>query len=250
MKIIVQNLAIEYQDEGAGPVILFLHGWQDTLHTFDALVPFLSARYRIIRVDLPGFGKSEKPKEAWGSSNYARFANEFMQKLNLDVDMVVGHSFGGRIIISGLAANELRAQKAVLIGTAGIGKRRPVRNATFRVLAKIGGFFVRIPPFVFLAYALRKRLYDFLGSDYPNAGELKDTYLRIIAEDLRASAKKIRTPTLLIWGADDKATPLSDGKELSRLIPDSVLHVINDSGHFAHQEKTQEVAILIKKFLQ
>ena len=62
MKIIVKNLAIEYRDEGTGPVALFLHGWKDNLHTFDPLMPFLSDKLRIIRLDLPGFGESEISK--------------------------------------------------------------------------------------------------------------------------------------------------------------------------------------------
>ena len=55
MKIIVQNLAINYKDEGDGSVALFLHGWQDNLHTFDSLIPFLFLKKRIIRFDLLGF---------------------------------------------------------------------------------------------------------------------------------------------------------------------------------------------------
>lgn len=250
MKVIVQNLAIEYQDEGAGPVVLFLHGWMDTLHTFDALVPFLSSQHRVIRVDLPGFGKSETPKEPWGYNEYVRFVKNFVQKLDLDIDTFVGHSFGGGIVIKGVATNELQSHKVVLIGAAGLRKNRPSRKAILKSFAKIGGFFMNIPPLVFWRNALRKKLYGFLGSDYPGRGPLRDTYLRIIAEDLRASAAKISTPTLLVWGAMDNATPLSDGEELSGLIQDSVFAVVEDAGHFVHQEKTKETATHIIKFLR
>lgn len=249
MKIIVQNLAIEYQDDGAGKVVLFLHGWQDDLHTFDPLVSLLSSRHRMIRLDLPGFGQSETPKEAWSLDNYVQFVNDFIKKLDVDVYAYVGHSFGGRITIKGQATKNFEAEKIVLIDSGGIAKNRTFRNLTLKLLAKIGGFITYIPPLIFWRQKLRKKMYRFVGSDYLNTGALKGTFLKIISEDLRASAKKITTPTLLIWGESDTETPLSDGKEFAKLISNSKLRAINGAGHFVHREKPQEVVELIEEFL-
>lgn len=249
MKIIVQNLAVEYQDEGVGPVILFLHGWQDSLHTFDSLAPLLSSARRIIRFDLPGFGGSETPKEIWNLDNYIRLVNEFIQKLNIQVDVLVGHSFGGRIAIKGSAENKLLANRIILIGSAGIARKRVFRNSVLKILAKVGGLMTYIPPLVFWREKLRKKMYDLIGGDYLNAGALRETFLKIISEDISLSAKKITVPALLIWGVNDTETPLADGERLSQLIPDSRLEKINQAGHFVHKEKPQEVANLIKKFL-
>lgn len=249
MKIIVQNLAIEYLDEGVGQVLLFLHGWQDNFHTFDSLASFLSPTWRIIRLDLPGFGKSEVPQEAWDLDNYIQFVKDFIEKLDIQVYVLIGHSFGGRITIKGEATKNLQAQKIILIGSAGIAKNRTFRNLTLKLLAKIGGLITYIPPLIFWREGLRKRMYSFIGSDYLNTGKLKETFLNIISEDLSASAKKITTPTLLIWGESDTETPLSDGKQLAGLIADSKLEVIRGAGHFVHKEKSQEVAKLVQEFL-
>src|SRR3972149_2244169 len=250
MKIIVQNLAVEYQDEGvssprqslrrsAGKVILLLHGWQDNLHTFDALTKFLSKTNRVIRLDLPGFGQSETPKETWGLDNYVEFVKNFIQKLNLQVDAFVGHSFGGRIAIKGAAENNLKPAKIILINSAGIAKSKTLRNYILKIFAKIGSFITYIPPFVFWREKLRQKIYKFIGSDYLDAHEMQKTFLKIISEDLSENAKKINTPTLLIWGENDTETPLSDGKLLSRLISHSKLEIINEAGHFVHQEKPE-----------
>ena len=249
MKIIVQNLATEYLDEGTGKVVLFLHGWQDNLHTFDSLASHLSPTRRVIRLDLPGFGKSEVPKESWNLDNYVQFVKEFIEKLDIKVYALVGHSFGGRIAIKGEATKNLQAQKIILIGSAGIAKSRTFRNSTLKLLAKIGGLITYIPPLIFWRGGLRKRMYSFIGSDYLNTGKLKETFLKIISEDLSASARKITTPTLLIWGESDTETPLSDGKQLAGLIADSKLKVISEAGHFVHKEKLQEVAKLVQEFL-
>ncbi len=249
MKIIVQNLATEYQDDGVGKVILFLHGWRDNLHTFDALASFLSPTSRVIRLDLPGFGKSEMPKETWDLNDYVQFVKNFIQKLNIQVDTLVGHSFGGRIAIKGEATKNLRPHKIILIGSAGIAKSCTFRNSILKVFVKVGGLITYIPPLVFWREELRKKIYGFIGSDYLNAGALKETFLKIISEDLSASAKKITTPTLLIWGESDTETPVSLGKQLSQLIHNSELKVINGAGHFVYREKSQEVAKLIQEFL-
>lgn len=249
MKVIVQNLAIEYEDEGQGPVMLFLHGWQDNLHTFDSLAPFFTSAQRVIRLDLPGFGKSQSLKGAWDLDNYVQFVSDFIQKLNIRVDALLGHSFGGRIAIKGAAARKFLPNKIILIGSAGLAKRRTLRNLVSLVLTKIGGLITYLPPLIFWRKQLRKRLYDFLGSDYLEAGPLKETFLKIISEDLSQGAKNLNIPTLLIWGENDAETPLKDGQKLSELIYGSELKVIAGAGHFVHREKPDQVVKFIKEFL-
>ncbi len=249
MKVIVQNLATEYLDEGSGSIILLLHGWQDNLHTFDALSPKLSKEFRVVRLDMPGFGKTELPKDAWNLSDYIQFVHDFIVKLNLNIAVLLGHSFGGRVIIKGLATNKLQADKLVLIGSAGIAKTKTLRTTFTRILTKIGSIVMYIPPLLFWRKQLRKKLYYAIGSDYLNAGPLQKTFLKIINEDLSSFAATIKQPTLLIWGANDEATPLTDGQKLHTLISQSQLQIFPDAGHFVHQEKTSEVVKTIKAFL-
>ncbi len=122
MKVIVQNLAVEYLDEGEGRTILFLHGWLDSLQSFDYLSTSLSLKNRVVRLDLPGFGKSELPKEAWNVLDYVNFVNEFIKKLDISVDVLIGHSLGGRIVIKSEAKKIIDCKKVILIASAGIGK--------------------------------------------------------------------------------------------------------------------------------
>ena len=249
MKIIVQNLATEYQDDGAGNVILFLHGWQDNLHTFDALASLLSSAHHIIRLDLPGFGQTETPKEIWDLDDYVEFVNHFIQKLHIEVDAIVGHSFGGRIAIKGQATKKLRPRKIILICSAGVAEKRTFRNAALKILVKAAGVITYIPPFIFWREVLRKKMYESIGSDYLNAGTLKETFLKIISEDLSSSAEKIIIPTLLIWGSNDTQTPLSEGKKLSYIIRGSELKILEKAGHFVHKEQPHVIAKLIQEFL-
>jgi pimeloyl-ACP methyl ester carboxylesterase len=253
MKIIVQNLAVEYKDEGvdlARPkTILLLHGWQDNLHTFDTLASLLSKTYRVISLDFPGFGQSEMPKETWDLDNYVEFVRNFIQKLNLQVDMLVGHSFGGRIAIKGVAGKNLQPNKIILINSAGVSNRLTLRNSVLKVFAKIGNIVIYISPLFFWKDKLREKIYKFIGSDYQKSGMLQKTFMKIIAEDLSSAAQTITMPALLIWGENDTETPLSDGQRLAKLIPDSRLEIIKKAGHFVHQEKPEDVAKLIRIFM-
>lgn len=249
MKVLVSGIATEYQDQGTGPIVLFLPGWQDTLHSFDAIAKDLIPNYRIIRLDLPGFGATETPAEPWDLDCYITFVAEFIKKLTIVPTAIVGHSFGGRITIKGLATQTLAAEKIILIAAAGITHRRTWRNTILQALAKTGRLLTTIPPLSFWRQTLRKKLYRAIGSDYFAAGRLKETFLKVIAEDLSQVAPKIAVPTLLIWGADDTATPLTDGQKLHQLISGSKLEVITNTGHFVHQQEPERVAILMKNFL-
>ena len=121
MKVIVKGQLVNYKDEGAGKVLLLLHGWGQTLQTFDDVAEHFSNNYRVIRVDFPGFGGSPKPSDDWHIDDYAKFVEDFLQKVDVDtVYAVLAHSFGGRITIKAAAKKYFDVEKLVLMGYAGV----------------------------------------------------------------------------------------------------------------------------------
>ncbi len=265
MKMIVRGLAVEYVDEGQattaagappdlsrgerfrGPTTVMLHGWGDNLHTFDALVRQMPG-YRIVRLDLPGFGQSERPREAWGVEEYALFVANFLKKLSIDSYVLVGHSFGGRIAIRGVGTKMLSPSKVVLIASAGVKKTRTLKNYVLRVVAKAVKALTLVWPLSRYRQQIRKRLYGAIGSDYFAAGSMRDIYLKVVAEDLLPFARQIAVPTLLIWGKNDRSTPLEDGQRIHAAIAGSTLRVFEGT-HFVHQERAVEIAEAIKEFV-
>ncbi|HTR19192.1 MAG TPA: alpha/beta hydrolase [Candidatus Paceibacterota bacterium] len=249
MKVIVDNLAVEYMDEGQGPVVLMLHGWMNSLHSFDSISKLLSTKYRVVRLDLPGFGASETPKSSWHVADYVTFVTHFLAKTAVEPHVLLGHSLGGRIILKGLAEHTLSAQKAVLIASAGAAERNTLRNWSFKMIAKAGRAATAVPPFTLLRAKLRNKLYSAAGSDYAQAGSMAPTFLNIIAENLAPLAPQVNVPTLLVWGSADTTTPLSEGKRLQALLPDAKLEVIQGAGHFVQEEKAADVARMIEEFI-
>ncbi len=250
MKVIVNNLAVNYTDRGKGKPFLLLHGWGDNLHTFDLLVKELGSEYRFIALDLPGFGESEIPKETWEIADYIDFTAAFCNKIEVTPEVIVGHSFGGRVAIKGIANGGLKADRLVLIGSAGIAKSKSIKNIFVTFGAKIFKYVTFIPPLYFYRDQLRRKMYQMIGSDYLEAGAMKDIFLATIHEDLQQYAAKIKVPTLIIWGENDSATPLADGMKLNSLIKDSKLEIISGATHFVHQEQPKRVVEIIKDFLK
>lgn len=248
MKTIIDNIAVEYEDEGEGPVLLLLHGWMNTLRSFDALVEKLRGKYRLVRIDLPGFGNTEPPPSPWCVEDYAKFVQHFLEKKELKPAAIAGHSFGGRVAIKGLGRSILKAEKLILIASAGNARRNTPKMAAYKAAAKVGkAIGVFLPAST--REELRERLYTQAGSDYARAGALSATFVTTVAEDLTADAAKISAPALLLWGSVDTSTPLEDGRRLAKVIKNSELRVYEGAGHQLHRERPREVAEAIRHFV-
>lgn len=248
---IVDGVDTRFRDTGgAGPVVLLLHGWGDTLATFDALIPELGDR-RFIRLDLPGFGASEIPSSPWDVARYAAFVRHFLDKLGIaEPDILVGHSFGGRIVIKGAASGLFKPKKIVLIASAGAAARSRARRSAFAALAKVGKFLTAVPPLSLFRERLREKLYRLAGSaDYLRVGPLKETFLNVVGENLLANAEKITVPTLLVWGEHDTETPLAEARILEKAIMNARLAIIPGESHFVHLEMPEETAREIRAFI-
>lgn len=249
MQVLVDELVVNYEITGDGPTLLLVHGWADSLNTFVGLQKSLSTNYRVLSLDLPGFGKTSKPPEPWGLNNYADFLASFVKKLDLNIYAFIGHSNGGAILIYGLANNVISASKLVLLSSAGIRNKQSTKKKALKVVAKSGKVLTAVLPSS-MKSSIRDNFYSQIGSDYLVAPDMQDTFRLVIGKDILDDAKKLKLPTLLIYGRDDKATPIEDGKLLQGEISGSRLEILDNIGHFVHQEQSELVDSLIKDFLQ
>lgn len=251
MHITVHGLQASYNETGDGRVIVLLHGWGTNKDNLHVLADYLQIRYRVISLDLPGFGESERPNNDWFVADYAQFVQDFLESLGIkDVYAFVGHSFGGRIIIKGITSGVFSAQKLVFIGSAGVGHSKTVRSMAFATAAKVGKTVMKLPGLRGRYAAARQKLHATAGStDYTNAGDMQQIFLNTIHEDLRRDIQNITLPTLLMWGSEDTEAPLADARFFHANIPGSTLKIIQGAGHFVHIEKPKKVATFIQVFL-
>jgi pimeloyl-ACP methyl ester carboxylesterase len=253
MNLVVNGLLLNYSESGqpGAPVVLMLHGWGADSRSLDALAAALSPHYRVVQLDLPGFGGSEVPPADWHVTDFAQTVHDFAAKAKLPkLHAIIGHSFGGRVAITAIGGHLLRPSRLVLIGAPAIARTGSARNQFYKAAAKTGKVVTALPGLSRLRSGLRRRLYQSAGStDYLDAGPLREIFLNTISDDLRQTAAKIKTPALLIWGDNDTDAPLADARALAVAIRGSRLEIIPGAGHYVFLDAPGPVAQYIKDFL-
>lgn len=251
MIIKIDNIDINYIVEGTGAPIILLHGWGGCIDSWYPITEHLKKDFRVYVLDLPGFGKSDRPKEAIGIKDYALLISLFINKLKINNPVVVGHSFGGSVAAVLSAFYPQQVLRLVLTEASGI-RIKSIKLAFIQLLAEGGKNLFNLPLLKHFHSVGRNILYNTLlkESDYYSAGDLKEILKKIISEDIRDLIKKINIPTLLIWGKNDKATPLWQGELLHSLIPNSKLVVIPNCGHFAYLENPESFLEEVEKFIK
>lgn len=223
--------------------ILVLHGWT---YSTDLWKPFIKSLkdngFDATLLKIPGL--TEKLEEVWNIDNYVKWLN---QKIDNDKVILIGHSNGGRLALAYALKYPQKVKHLILINSAGIYHNDlsiRLKRSVFKIVAKIGRKITQ-------SETLRKALYKLSReSDYENASPLiKKTMINLITYDMRDSLAKIKVPTLIIWGKNDKATPLSDAKLMHQLIPNSKMHIIETARHSPQFTHTNEVVKTIIKEL-
>ncbi len=252
MKININGLDVNYICEGEGENILLMHGWGCSIETVLSIFNHLKNRFKVYAIDLPGFGESDEPKEIWGAYDYANAVKTFIDKIGINKVHLIGHSHGGRISI--ILANKYPelVDKVILVDAAGVKPKRHIKYYakvyTFKTLKKL----YNIINFWTDKEERMKKFYKKFGStDYRNAnGIMRKILVKLVNEDLRPLLKGIKSSTLLIWGRNDKATPVYMGKIMENEIPDSGLVVLENAGHFSYLDQFHRFKMIIDNFLE
>ncbi len=214
--------------------IVVLHGWGLSGSTFLPLVGELRRHgYPVWAPDLPGFGNSKIPDKPLQLSDYVSFLDEYFKTEHIVHPIIIAQSFGGRVALKYQAAHPANIRALVLTGTPGytpIAKKKIFIAVT---IAKIGKIFFFIPFMHLFRDKVRSWYYYVVGArDYYRAeGVMRETFKRIVQEELITSMKKVRVPTLLVWGANDIIVPLLVAQKMKQTIIGAGLIILPNSGH-------------------
>ena len=254
IKINILGLNINCIEQGEGENVLILPGWGTEYNVYKNLIDNISLYAKVYYFDMPGYGKSEEPKEPWGIDDFIKLVKEFIKIKKIKELTLIGHSNGGRIIIKMLSEQNLEftVKRAVLIGSAGIVHKKTIKQKVKLGIVKIGKkllgtkFALKIAPNVLENFKKR------LGSvDYRNATPvMRNTLVKLVNEDLRSNLKEINVPTLLLWGENDTETPLEDAKIMEKEIPDAGLVTFKQCSHYVFLERPIQINNIIKKFMK
>ena len=223
--------------QGEGKDLVFLHGYLSSKESFYPQINYFSRHFRVTAPDLPGFGGSELIPAAWSVGEYADWLEGFLKERGIVFPCVIAHSFGGRVAIKCLARGLI--DRAVLTGCAGIVRRRTLsyhlKVKSYRLVRKFAPRFAEA---------------KFGSAEYRSLSPLmRESYKKIVNEDLREEAKRIARPVLYLNGERDRETPLSYVKILHECTAGSQLAVLKGCGHFAHLEEPLLFDLAAEEFL-
>lgn len=243
MYVEISKCNIYYDIVGEGPELLLLHGWNNDNRIYNGLKMLLSRNFKTISIDLPGFGRSQKPANNWGLLDYAAIVCSFINRLDLYSPYVIGHSFGGRILLEVLSEKKVKIGKAIVISSpfnTNILLESPIAFKLISMIAKIlHKYKIKLPSWL-------------VGYNYYDNTQMQAILNNIMCDYKKISTDKykmISTPILLIWGANDTITSLKHAKSIKKTISQAELCVVNHAGHFPYLSDPFKVGLLIESFL-
>lgn len=233
MTVNIDGIDVNYFDlgESSEETVVMLHGWGANCELFrNAAVP-VSSKYRVLAFDMPGFGETPEPPAVWTVDDYTAFAVKFISHFKLKKVILLGHSFGGRVIIKMANLNNLPFEitNIIFVDAAGIRPEKSAEQKMKENVSKIGKKLLSVSP------KLLHKAQSMAGSaDYRAATPLmRQILVEVVNEDLKPLLPNIKQPALLIWGTLDTATPISDAHIFEELIPNAGLAEIQGAGHYS-----------------
>lgn len=262
----VYGMPVHYRDQGSGPVLLLLHGTGASLHTWDGWIGPLQHDFRVLRLDLPGFGLTgPDPTNEYTIGRYVEFVDAFAKALELEKFHLAGNSLGGRIAWNYALTHPDTVSKLILIDSAGYPHPEPVNpSLVFKVarMPVINWLFAMMTPRSLTEDSLREVFSD----DRKVTDELIDRYFELslrpgnrqafikrvldAKDDRDGDHRKISQPTLIMWGIEDRWIPLADGRGFADDIPNSRLIAFPNVGHIPMEEIPGQSARMALTFLR
>jgi pimeloyl-ACP methyl ester carboxylesterase len=249
-------------DTREAPAILFLHGFGSSLHTWDDVAAGLEDRFRVLRIDLPGFGLTgAHPTGEYTDARSHAVIASLLDRLVLDRVHLVGSSMGGRIAWTFAAAQPDRVARLVLMAPDGFASPSIDYNRAPRVPLMMQSLHYTLPRFMVKggmapAYADPAAMTDALVEGYhammvaPGVRQAildrMDQHMPVPPGPLLA---EIAAPTLLLWGAQDHMVPPTNAEDYLRVLPDARRVVLEGVGHVPMEEAPAEVVRVLREFL-
>jgi pimeloyl-ACP methyl ester carboxylesterase len=245
----ISYLEFEPQKEKSRGCFLILHGWGSKSEKWEEVGNLMKKLgFRVVIPDLPGFGESSNLAIPWSLENFADLMEKFTEFLKIEKFYLLGHSFGGSLAIKSSLKFPYKIEKLFLVASSGIRKKTLKKKLLF-FASKIFKIFSFLPFYQFFRKAFHK--FIIRKTDYVNIKDniLKETFLKIIKEDLTGLLEFINLPTIIIWGNKDDFTPIKDAYLMNKKIANSKLIIINGADHYLYRKMPETLLKNIKENL-
>ena len=228
---------VSFLQKGQGKDILFLHGYLSSKEAFTAQIEYFSKFYRVTAIDFLGFGHSRCLTSAFSVGDYAQWLCEVVRALKLKKPHVIAHSFGCRVAVKAASENNGIFDKILLTGPAGViinrGWKYKIKVKAYRLVKRFAPRFAE------------KR---FGSAEYKTLSPMmKESYKKIVNEDLREAARRVKNEVLLVEGTRDNVTTMREARVYEEHFPHARLCTL-EGGHFAFAENPLAFNLVAEEF--
>ncbi len=214
-----------------------MHGYLSSKEAFASQIAYFSKFYRVTAIDFLGFGGSRCLTNAFSVEDYARWTAEVLRALDVEKPFVIAHSFGCRVAVKTAGEGIFSLDKILLTGPAGI-----ILNRGWKYTCKVK------------AYRLMKRIAPRLAERRFGSAEyrslspiMKESYKKIVNEDLRETAARVENEVLIVEGTQDRVTTMAEAETYLSRFQKGKLKTI-EGGHFAFAENPVAFNLLAEEF--
>ncbi len=258
----VQGLKIHYRDEGKGDVLLLVHGTFASLHCYDRWAEILSAHYRVVRLDLPGFGLTgPNPENKYSIDLFADFLKDFLDAIDIDKCAIAGNSLGGWLSWEFALKYKERVSKMILIDSAGyindnnfplpfIIAQTPVLRNVFNYVPK-----AVVRRFVRQVYYDQTKVTDELIDRYFDLFHRqgnKEAFVRIANSYFTQNTHNlvhIDFPVMVMWGEKDNWLNVNHAEKFEKDLRHCTKVIYENVGHVPMEEIPEQSAADVMNFL-
>ena len=260
----VDGLKVHYKETGpqAAPALLLMHGFGSSLQAWNDWSLKLEQKYRVIRLDLPGFGLTgASPANDYSEEKDLAILTHFADKLGLEKFSIIGHSMGGKMAWTLAASQPERVQALVLMAPDGFPEAKDFGTKPYEVPAVTGLIKYFLPKYLVrksiepafaeadaLSDARVNRYYDMLRAPGVRAAILERSNQTIYTDPV-PRLKAIKAPTLLIWGEQDQMIPSTNAKSYANVLSNSTTVLVPKLGHLLQEEQPEKGLTAVMQFL-
>lgn len=245
---IKEEKGFKYIEEGEGEVLLLLHGLMGALSNWEGVINEFRTQYKVIIPMLPIY---EMPIITTGVRSLSSFLAKFVKFKNLDNFTLIGNSLGGHVALLYVLKHPEKVKTMVLAGSSGLyedsfGGSFPKRENYEYIKEKVAYTFYE-------PEVATKELVDEVYGIVNN----REKVIRILAmaksairHNMAKDLPKIKVPSCIIWGKDDKVTPPRVAEQFHELLSNSELHWVDKCGHAPMMERPKEFNVILQSFLK
>jgi pimeloyl-ACP methyl ester carboxylesterase/tetratricopeptide (TPR) repeat protein len=248
------RLRYAYKGDPTGTPVIMLHGFTDSWYSFSTVTPLLDSKYRVYILDQRGHGESDRPVGGYAMQQFAADVVAFMDAMNLKQATLVGHSMGSFVAQHVAVEAPERVSKLVLVASA-----TSVRNDAVAELQREINALSDVVPEKFAREFQLSTIYQPLSEEFlknvvkeslktpPHVW--REVVAELLSPDSSVQLKKIKAPTLILWGDKETICPRSEQDLLVSGLRNSTLKVYTDTGHALHWERPERFAKDLQAFI-